>query len=105
MSIASNRSALKCIKQTAQMSYALELLQLTTVLLAQSTNHSCRSRHCLRVEGCFARISPNFPKKHLWDKFSPYRSSVPVATLYFPLPYCQRRENIKFGSWSFVITV
>jgi len=41
---------------------------------------------------CFSRIFSNLPEKFFCDKLSPYKFSVVVSTLCFPLPCCHRLE-------------
>jgi len=41
-----------------------------------------------------------FPRKKLCNKFSPYKYSLAVGRLYFPLPCCHRLGNRKFGTWN-----
>jgi len=42
-------------------------------------------------------------EKLLCGKLSPYKFSAAVGTLYFPLPFCHRLENIKFDTWNLVL--
>jgi len=43
----------------------------------------------------FARIFPNLPEKFSCDKISPYKFSVAIVALCFPLPCCHILENRK----------
>ena len=43
------------------------------------------------------------PKKLSCNKLSPYRLSVAVSTLYFPVPCCRRFENRKFFTYNSVL--
>ena len=47
----------------------------------------------------FAHIFLNLSEKLLCDKLSPYKCSLGVGTLYFPLPSCQRLADRKFGTF------
>jgi len=47
----------------------------------------------LGCKGYFSQISLHLPQKLSCDKLSPYKFSVAVGTLYFPLPSCHRLEN------------
>jgi len=46
---------------------------------------------------------PNLSEKLLCHKLSPYKFSVFVDALYFPLPYCHRLENITVRTSNLVL--
>ena len=60
-------------------------------------HHRCMSRQFVRL------FCPNLPEKLSCRKLSPYKFSVAVGTLYFPLPSCHNLENRKFDTWNLVL--
>jgi len=55
------------------------------------------------VQTIFCPNYPKFARKiFMRQTFSP-KCSVAVGTLYFPLSYCHKLENRKFGTWNLAI--
>ena len=72
-------------------------LFLSALLKTRCQWCSWRSRQFFCAQIIFCPNFPNFAWNTLCDKLFPYKFSVAVDSLCFPLPSCHRLENRKFG--------